>query len=209
MKSNRRFVSRDLPSERASAVLSAEVSHHLLRVVGIAPGEHFELISGAGEGCVAQLVRVCDGRAEVSFVHRITPVATRRELHLLIATTRQQAFSTALRMATELGVTAIKPVLTERCVVRNDRSDRWLKILQSAAAQSKRLVIPSITPLMSLPDAIAAVEEYSLRLVFAPGAPMVEVPERFPFNEAIAILIGPEVHSVLHSHWSRANDVLL
>ena len=144
-------------------------------------------------------------------MHRITPVAARRELHLLIATTRQQAFSTALRMATELGVTAIKPVLTERCVVRNDRSDRWLKILQSSAAQSKRLVIPSITPLMTLPAAIAAVEEYSLRLVFAPGAPMVEVPERFPFNEAIAILIGPEgglspaeVDLCLSSGWTAA-----
>ena len=39
----RRFLSVDLPAEGERLLLPAGVSHHILRVTGIAPGEVFEL----------------------------------------------------------------------------------------------------------------------------------------------------------------------
>ena len=64
----RRFLSATLPSSEQTVLLDTEVSHHLLRVVGIAPLEQVELFDGQGLGCVACLQSVQNGLAEMAWV---------------------------------------------------------------------------------------------------------------------------------------------
>src|SRR6185295_9754220 len=57
-----------------------------------------------------------------------------------------------VRMATELGVTRVVPLLTARTVVRleparwGSRLGRWQRIAKEAAQQSGRAAVPEITP---------------------------------------------------------------
>ena len=67
-----------------------------------------------------------------------------------------------LQKATELGVSAVWPVLTERSVARpkpealGTRHARWQRIAEEAARQSGRAEVPEVTALRSLEEAARA-----------------------------------------------------
>ena len=102
-----------------------------------------------------------------------------------------------LQKATELGVSAVWPVLTERSVARpkpealGTRHARWQRIAEEAARQSGRAEVPEVTALRSLEEAARALgsgmrllildeEERSERLGAAAG------------DGAVALVVGPE-----------------
>lgn len=185
----RRFPTSLLPSKGQSVRLSVETSHHLLRVVGIAPNEQVELFDGVGRGCIAVLTSVVDGLAEMVWVDDLQLPQSRPELTMVLALTKGDAFTNALRMCTEMGVTRFVPLLSQRSIAKGDKQERWSKIVTAASAQSKRLQIPTVLPLQTwntlwdcLPDAT--------RWVLHPM--MSGVPSVTTIVEATTVLIGPE-----------------
>jgi 16S rRNA (uracil1498-N3)-methyltransferase len=140
----RRFLSTSLPSVSNVVYLDAPQSHHMLRVVGIAVGEQIELVDGKGKACLAILQAVENSLACVAWVAEITVTSTTSKLSLALSLTKGDAFSLALRMATELGVHAIFPMITERSIAKGDKPERWQKIVESACLQSKRAEIPVV-----------------------------------------------------------------
>lgn len=76
-----------------------------------------------------------------------------------------------IQKAVELGACQVIPVETKRCVVRLDgkkaakKVERWQQIAESAAKQSKRMLIPSVHPVMTFKDALAWAKEMDVRLI--------------------------------------------
>lgn len=67
-----------------------------------------------------------------------------------------------IQKSVEIGVTKIVPLVTQRCVVKlesekklNNKIERWQKIAESAAKQSKRGIIPEVCMPMLLKEAVA------------------------------------------------------
>lgn len=181
----RRFLTSELPDTGQFVVLSAERSHHLLRVTGIAPGESVELFDGHGDCCRAELVGVDDGLARLRVCERLdTPVAP-TSVHLVVAQTRAAGLDTVIRMATELGVRAVTVVHAERCVAKGDKRGRWLRIAESAAAQCGRSDVPTIHA--PQPLSVALQSTTGPRVICVPGAPVCRHE-----GEEITVLVGPE-----------------
>lgn len=66
---------------------------------------------------------------------------------LIVPVLKEQKMDLVLQKATELGVSSIIPIITDRCVVKvSDKEerklDRWRKIVKEASEQSKRLNVP-------------------------------------------------------------------
>ena len=184
----RRFLTTELPSEHSSSLLNSEVSHHMLRVVGIAPNEEVELFDGQGRGCVAKLTAVEQGRAQMSWVSTLSSLSSRPELWLFLTLTKGDAFSNALRMSTELGVTHIVPMTTERSIVKGDKNPRWVKIVEAASMQSKRLSTPLIHPLQTFKQGLAWIPQIPNHWVLQPHSQEVLKGISGP----TALWIGPE-----------------
>ena len=76
-----------------------------------------------------------------------------------------------IQKAVELGACQVIPVETKRCVVRLNgkkaakKVERWQQIPESAAKQSKRMLIPSVHPVMTFKDALAWAKELDIRLI--------------------------------------------
>ncbi len=76
-----------------------------------------------------------------------------------------------IQKATELGVKNIYPVNFERCIVKFDKKteikklDRWQKIAEVAAKQSKRDVIPTIKNIINNKKICKEAEKYDIILV--------------------------------------------
>lgn len=108
-----------------------------------------------------------------------------------------------IQKATELGVRNIYPVNLERCIVKLDnkseskKNDRWNKIAEVAAKQSKRDFIPKIENVINLENICNNVSKYDIILVAYENEEMntlkkelSKIRERDNLN--IAVVIGPE-----------------
>lgn len=83
------------------------------------------------------------------------------EVTLFQAVPKLDKLEYIIQKSVELGVTRIVPVLTRRCVSRPDSNDfekkklpRLNKISEGAAKQSGRGIIPEVTPMVSLKEAL-------------------------------------------------------
>ncbi|MDG1481973.1 MAG: RsmE family RNA methyltransferase [Myxococcota bacterium] len=165
----RRFLSLELPRPEQSLALDANVSHHILRVTGIAPGEAITLFDGQGGVCEVVLNGVEAGRALVRWSGTGAAVVLPQRW-LLMGLLKRSAFDSVIRMATELGVSAIWPVQLSRSVPQGGRLDRWERIAAAAAGQCGRTDIPEIQPARRLADCLAALPPGTVGRVYVPGA---------------------------------------
>lgn len=107
-----------------------------------------------------------------------------------------------VQKAVELGACEIIPMATGRAVVKLDekkakaKTARWQGIAEAAAKQSKRGIIPRITEVMSMKEAIAYAESIDVRLIpyeLAENmAKTKEIINGIRPGESVAVFIGPE-----------------
>lgn len=105
-----------------------------------------------------------------------------------------------IQKTTELGIKSITPVAMERCVVKidpkdeNKKIDRWQKIAESAAKQSKRDVIPTVHSVCNLKELIKKTQEYDIFIVAYEDERKIKLKEVLQNRKLnnIGILIGPE-----------------
>ncbi len=168
----------------------AESARHA-RVARVAAGDPVELLDLAGavgigtlarwdgNTCLVEIGRVERGRGE--------PPAP---LMLGLAVLHTQAFDWAVEKATELGATALVPVLTARVQGGRHaaRVERWQRLADAAVAQCGRSRPPAVTAPQPLAEFTANAS--GVRLVGEFGAP---VPAAFePSAGGITVLVGPE-----------------
>lgn len=165
--------------------LDDATSHHLLRVTGIAPGESVELFDGQGEAAEAALSHVDEGAAILRVVRRWSHARSGVRTHVLLGQTRAQVLDGTLRMVTELGVSSIQVIHTARCVAKGDKRDRWRRIVESAAAQCGRTVLPELHPPASFGDVLGARE--GARLILVPGTASAQIAD-----SVVHLMLGPE-----------------
>jgi 16S rRNA (uracil1498-N3)-methyltransferase len=114
--------------------------------------------------------------------------------------------------ATELGVTRLVPLVTERTVVRLQgeraakRVAHWLAIAAGACEQSGRDMLPVIEPIQNLSQWVGSARRdpgaFQMRLSLAPGARLSEDVVLAPGQPVMAAL-GPE------GGWSAAEEQAL
>lgn len=107
-----------------------------------------------------------------------------------------------IQKAVELGAYEIIPVETKRCVVKLDgkkaakKVERWRQIAESAAKQSKRMLIPNVHEVMGFKEALKYAQTMDIRLIpyeLAKGMQETkEILTAIEPGQSIGIFIGPE-----------------
>ena len=131
--------------------LEDQASQHLLRVLRMSDGNAVRLFNGDGseyqgelEGCSKKIAQVRIG----SINHTDAPLALSLNLGQVISKGDRMDF--VVQKATELGVSRIVPLWSERCDVRlkGDRLEKkvehWRKVAISACEQCGRNHVPEI-----------------------------------------------------------------
>jgi 16S rRNA (uracil1498-N3)-methyltransferase len=135
-------------------------AHQLRGVLRLRVGAQVRVFDGCSRfDRVVELVDVASGRIVGEVAQAPEP---RTCLSVYPALLQRDKFEVVLQKLTELGAAAIRPVLTERSLVREPpderRSVRWRAILREAAEQSGRGVVPDLLPPLPLADALRAGE---------------------------------------------------
>ena len=138
-----------LATLRADATLPMreDQAHYLGHVLRRGPGDAVRLFNardGEWQASVESLHR--RGRGEFRVTARLRAPVPEAGPLLLFAPVKRDATDLVVRMATELGVSEIRPVLTDRTNAARVNSDRLRAIATEAAEQCERLSVPVVAP---------------------------------------------------------------
>ncbi len=127
--------------------LTDDQQHYLLRVLRMRSGDRFLAIFPNGTTFLAQLQPESTSfeLLEPQIVHSELPIG----VTLVLSLPKGSGFDDVVRQVTELGVTRIIPVISDRTVLKPsaNRHDRWQRIAAEATEQSER----SFTPIVEAP----------------------------------------------------------
>jgi 16S rRNA (uracil1498-N3)-methyltransferase len=193
----------------ANVTLSGSAANHVNRVLRLRVGETLTLFNGSGgefaariEAFTGSTVTVAVGEARA--VERESPLV----LTLAQGVSRGERMDLVMQKATELGVTRLVPVLTERSVVRLDASQaerklaHWRAIAIGACEQSGRNRPPEVSPPQPLGEFLRAGGASDTKLLLAPAA-QLRLPQIARPVTAVTVLIGPE-GGLTHEEQERA-----
>lgn len=143
----RLLIGRDrlLAADGGPLPLTPEESRYLERVLRFQPGDAFAVVDG--EGCL-WTARLCDHRQaalEQPLAAPLQQLAGPQPRLVLAAAVVKRDFEVVVRMAVELGVDVLIPLVCERTAVQGQpRPERWRSIAAEAAEQCERLWQPEI-----------------------------------------------------------------
>ena len=194
--------------------LPATAARHA-QVLRLQPGDPLSLFDGVGGAWSAEVVSM--GRQSVharALAPRALQAVPSRSVTLAVGMPANERMDWLVEKATELGVTRLVPLLTERTVVRlqGERAEKrvahWLAIAASACEQSGRDVLPRIEPVQSLGqwlrDGRSVVGHAALwmRLSLSDGA-QDGCSVRLAPGQALCAALGPE------GGWSPSEEAAL
>jgi 16S rRNA (uracil1498-N3)-methyltransferase len=176
--------------------LSPDAHHHLFTVLRTKENEEIIVFNGKGQSWRARVKSVGKKAGEIELIDSINEnTESPLKIHLAQAVSKGERMDLVMQKATELGVTEITPILTERGNVKLDqeRWDKklahWNEIMISACEQSGRSVLPVLNPVIDLKTWFTQLPQ-GLRLILSPTAAQPLKAETQP--EQVTLLIGPE-----------------
>ena len=130
----------------ASIVLSERESHHLIRVRRCREREQVWAITGRGPACRCTITSADLSAAIEEIVDMWREPA--RRVTLYQALIRPAMMDLIVEQGTELGITRLVPLLTERVERVGAKIDRWRRVAEESAKQCGRGWIPEISATM-------------------------------------------------------------
>jgi 16S rRNA (uracil1498-N3)-methyltransferase len=176
--------------------LEPQASTHIGRALRMRSGDAITLFNGDGNSYTAAINEI--GKKSVT-VNVLTQVTDDHEsplqIELGIAISRGDRMDWVIQKATELGVTRITPLLTERTEVKlkgeraQKKLEHWRQVSISACEQCGRNQLPELKPLIDLNSWLSNV---SAQRKFVLHHRDTSIDKSTEVPTSVAILVGPE-----------------
>ena len=174
-----------------SSLLSKEHTHYVVNVMRLKRGSNINFFNKDGEW-VSEIIFLEKDRVEVKFINKIKDSLKSSNIELAICLVKKNPMEIILQKATELGVTKIIPIISERTEVKELNYERANKIVIESIEQSNQLVPPLITNITKLKDFINNLKDPT-KLLFADVNSKDNLKkEDLKSEDFQTILIGPE-----------------
>lgn len=195
MRIPRLYIEGNLP-EQDNVTLGEAQSHYLHKVLRMDADRPLVVFNGDGAEYSATITHA-DKRAMTIYINKREVIARESPLntHLAIGVSRGERMDWVLQKATELGVTHITPIFSERTEVRlkGERLEKkmahWRQITISACEQCQRNVLPTLHPASSLTDFFRS-DDDGLKLVLHHRSQ--QSLKQMSEPTSVTLLIGPE-----------------
>lgn len=156
----------------SEAVITGPDVNHIKNVLRMKPGEQILLSDGKGTNCLCELTEIGADKVRAKILpEEVKDTELPVEVTLYQGLPKGDKMEFIIQKCVELGVCRIVPVEMSRCVVKLDakkeesKRKRWYGISESAAKQSKRMIVPEISAVMKLKDALKEAEKADLILL--------------------------------------------
>ena len=184
----RLHVEADL-SAGASAEATEGQAHYLGGVMRRSIGDTVRLFNGRDGEWDSRIATLSRGKAIFAAETLVRPQTGDEDLWLMFAVLKRDTTDLLVQKATELGVSVLIPVFTERTNAGRVNLDRLRAIAVEASEQSERLTVPDIRPARQLHDNLA--EWPAGRSLFV-ALERADAQKLTPSSGPAGLLIGPE-----------------
>ncbi len=179
--------------------------NHIRNVLRMTPGEQISVSTGENATqyrCeIASLSEDCV-TAKIMWAQE-ADTELPAKLYLFQGLPKSDKMELIIQKAVELGAYELIPVATKRAVVKLDHKKeeakrrRWNAISESAAKQSKRMIVPEVKPVMTFAQAVSyAQQTCTKKIIPYELADGIEETKRIfssiEAGDSVAVFIGPE-----------------
>ena len=188
---NIRLYHPDSIDENTTSLLSKEHTHYVTNVMRLKRGSNLNFFNKNGEW-LSEIVFLDRDRVEVKFLNKLKEPTNTSNIELAICLVKKSPMDIILQKATELGVSKITPIVSERTEVKELNFERANKIVIEATEQSNQMVPPEILKTIKLKDFLQNLNG-TTKLLFADINSKVHLKnENLKNFKSLCILIGPE-----------------
>ncbi len=197
MRLHRFFIEQSVGDKKDITITTEPLIHQWKKVFRYKPGDQVTVFDNSGYEYTAQIEYMEPAEARLTVIESRQKSgldSDKKEVHLYASLTKKDTFEWVLEKTTELGVTRITPVISERSEKKGLNFERAKKILTEASEQSGRVIVPRLYDITPFEDAITQYD--MLKMAFDPiGVPFVPamvVSKAIFQSDLIAVFIGPE-----------------
>ena len=177
--------------ENSTNLLSKEHTHYVVNVMRLKRGSIINFFNIEGEW-ESEIVFLEKERVEVKFLKKVKEPQKKNKIELAICLVKKISMEIILQKATELGVSKIIPIISERTEVKELNYDRAKKITIEATEQSNQMLPPEILEAIKLKDFLKNLKD-TTKLLFADVNSNANLSvEKLKNFKSLCILIGPE-----------------
>ena len=177
--------------ENSTSLLSKEHTHYIVNVMRLKRGSNINFFNKEGEW-KSEIIFLDKNRVEVKILEKIKQSITTSNIELAICLVKKNPMETILQKATELGVSKITPIISQRTEVKELNIERVNKIVVEATEQSNQLTPPEISKIIKLKDFLKNLDSSS-KLLFADVNSKDNLKaENLKGAKTLSVLIGPE-----------------
>lgn len=176
--------------------LSESAARHISRVLRMKAGQIITVFNGQGISYQATIIESSKRHVSVKLEHENTScVESPLHTHIGQCLSRGERMDFAIQKATEMGVSEITPLFSERCEVKltGDRIQKrlahWQHIIVSACEQSGRNQLPIIHPPQALESWVSQIQAEQKLVLHHRTSQQLQAMRK---PSTAAILIGPE-----------------
>lgn len=177
--------------------------NHIVNVLRLKKDEEIQICNeDTSQNYIAQIIEYNKEKVTCNVIKKLdTTVETNVNITVYQGLPKADKMELIIQKTTEVGVKKIVPVAMERSIVKltgkdeNKKIERWQKIAEVAAKQSKRDIIPKIENVIKISELYKQIKEYDLFIVAYEDEKQLSLKELLKQNdkaENIAVLIGPE-----------------
>jgi 16S rRNA (uracil1498-N3)-methyltransferase len=183
--------------------VDGDEAKHILSVLRCALGDEISVVDGRGTKYHAEIVKTSRNSLEAKILSR---AQMENEPHCRVtlaqAVCRQERMDFLIEKTTEIGVSSIIPILSERSIVKVNSSlqrkrkiERWQRIAIAAMKQSLRTVLPKIRDFTEFDDLMVRSNHYDLCLIASLDKSSKNLSECRQLKKElkeVLLIVGPE-----------------
>jgi 16S rRNA (uracil1498-N3)-methyltransferase len=176
--------------------ITGDEAYHGIRILRLRAGDSIRIFTEQGSEFLCTVSVAGKSQLKARIQEKLDNVVeSPLKLYLIQGLPKAQKFEQIIVHGTELGMTAIQPVFTERSVASGDKRERWRRLALEAAKQSRRREIPFIEPVRRIDEIDFSTYNNSLKLLAAgPSAQgtLHSILEHEADMSSVVVAVGPE-----------------
>jgi 16S rRNA (uracil1498-N3)-methyltransferase len=189
--------------KKDSLRIVGEEKKHIVSVLRGKKGDLIDVVDGIGNKYKVRIIDIEKNSIQGKILSR-KKGENEPKVHLTLAQSICKGYKMdwLIEKATEIGVSSIIPILTERTVVKvadakkeKTKMDRWKKIAIASMKQSLRSVLPEIKGITKLNALLSQIKKYDLTLMGSLKQDAKSLKDLSRLRKAlkkILVIVGPE-----------------
>ena len=196
----RRFFVNPNQINDQKAEISGEEFKHMTQVLRCKTGDTFVLLDGSGFEYTSVITDVLDNSVIFDVINKqYSESESAVHITLYQGMPKAQKLETIIQKATELGVYAVVPFVAARSIKLPEKNvdkktERMQRIAKEAVKQSRRAIVPKISPPITFKHLSEQLIKYDLIVLCDEHEKSTTLKEALSCNtgNSIALIIGPE-----------------